>query len=116
LDALRPFAKKVATSGCRIATEDAVVVVMVANLGHSRQKMCGLKSWLQLIKCSLFATDKKTKQFTQFLGIEVYYNTATLIGEAEYTFGDGNYARLMMGKVYSVQMVNDLGYFRILVC
>ena len=74
---------------------------------------------MDLSRVLLFATDAKTKNLAQnTLGLTTFYNpvifssiptgggSSNNMGK----FGDKNFGRIMLAKVYCVHLVNDLGY------
>lgn len=126
-DALKPIADQVALAGGKgdpKATEDGVsrgaITVMVSNYGHAHLLLnfvCAAKSvGFDLGNVLLFAMDQETYDVAQQLGLASFYPKHLFEGYVpkkdldKYSFGDGKFAKIMMGKVYSVQLVNDLGY------
>mmetsp|Transcript_44879 Transcript_44879/g.108468 ORF Transcript_44879/g.108468 Transcript_44879/m.108468 type:complete len:566 (+) Transcript_44879:184-1881(+) len=125
--ALKPIADKVALAGGKgdpNAKEDGVsrgaITVMVSNYGHAQLLLnfvCAAKSvGFNLDNVLLFAMDQQTYDLAQKLGLASFYPKHLFDGYTpkkdleKYSFGDGKFALIMMGKVYSVQLVNDLGY------
>jgi hypothetical protein len=118
--ALKPIAQKVAAAGTGPASDESAIIVMVSNFGQAEilfNFVCAAhKIEYDLSKVLLFAMDNETNNFAKQLGLatfyakELYQGLIPNVKHGEYTFGDGKFAEMMMGKVYSVQMVNDLGY------
>jgi hypothetical protein len=119
-EALKPIAQKIAEAGTGPASDEGAIIVMVSNFGQAEilfNFVCAAhKIEYDLSKVLLFAMDEETNTFAKQLGLETFYAKELYEGiiptvkHDEYTFGDGKFAQMMMGKVYSVQMVNDLGY------
>ena len=124
---LKPIADKVALAGGRgdpNETKEGVsrgaLTVMVSNYGHAQLLLnfvcAARKVGFNLNNVLLFAMDQETQDLAETLGLASFYPKHLFEGHVpkrdmeKYTFGDGKFAMIMMGKVYSVQLVNDLGY------
>ena len=112
LDALRPVAGLAAAEGGRNA-----VTVMVCNHGQSELLLnfvCSAKKRnLQLGSILLFATDMETKELAENLGLHVFMDKeifGEMPKEAAQRYADPRFTKMMMAKVYCVQMVMMLGY------
>lgn len=124
MEELRPIAAKVARSKRKNFTlpsnvnVDDSIIVMVSNFGHSDMMInyicAAQRAGIDLGKILLFATDPATQTLAQALGVAgVYYHPQLfgLIPEvASKTFGDDDYAKIMMAKIYCVHLVSMLGY------
>ena len=125
--ALKPIAEKVALAGGRGDPSEAkegeskgAITVMVSSYGHAQLLLnfvCAARSvGFNLDNVLLFAMDQGTQDMAEKIGLASFYPKHLFDGHIpkkdlqKYTFGDGKFAMIMMGKVYSVQQVNDLGY------
>jgi hypothetical protein len=110
LERLRPIAKKVAGDGNSI-------VVLVCNLGHSEMLLnfacASRKRGLDISKVLVFATDEETKELAESVGLTVF-DVKDAFGKmptaAATFYGDQAFIGMMMAKVYSVHLINTLGY------
>jgi len=96
---------------------DNTVVVMTVNKGQSELLMnfvCSAQSkGLDLRNVILFPTDLFSKGIADGLGLATFYNDKLmkpLPSEESETYGDDTFGLMMMAKVISVQLVNELGY------
>lgn len=120
LEALKPIASKIASAGSGPASDEGAIIVMVSNFGQSEilfNFVCAAhKINYDLSKVLLFPMDEQTNALAQQLGLQTFFAKQLYDGliptvkHDGYTFGDGKFAAMMMSKVYSVQMINDLGY------
>ena len=118
-NSLKPIAAKVARGRGRGSSKGAITV-MVSNFGQAQLLLnfvCASKSvGNDLSNVILFAMDEKTYNLAQKLDLATFYPKHLFDGYVpkkkieDYTFGDVKFATIMMGKIYSVQLVNDLGY------
>lgn len=107
---LRPIVKAV-------AGKQKALIVMVCNLGQSELLLnfvCAAKSRNQdLSKVLLFATDEATADLAIELGLTVF-PVGDAFGpmpqDAAEQYGDLNFSGMMLAKVYTVHLVNSLGY------
>lgn len=110
LDRLRPIAKKIAGDGNSI-------VVLVCNQGHSELLLnfaCSARNrGLDISKVLVFATDEATKELAESVGL-VAFDVKDAFGKmptiAAANYGDQAFTGMMMAKVYSVHLMNYLGY------
>lgn len=109
LERLKPIATKVAVRN--------TVIVLICNEGQSEllaNFVCSARSrGFDLSSVLVFATDTETKDLAEAFGLTVFYEE-DIFGEipkkAARQYGDRVFARIMMGKVFCVHMVNMLGY------
>jgi hypothetical protein len=93
------------------------IIVQVCNYGQVElfhNYLCNAKAkGLDYSHIFLFATDEKTYQLCQDLGIPAYYNQA-IFGDmpeaAARGYGDRIFSKMMMAKVYCVHLVLSCGY------
>jgi len=90
---------------------------MVANYGQAElfvNFVCSAKRRnLDISPVLLFATDQETYQLAMNMGVHVFFHEgifASIPKQAAHDYHDNLYGRIMMSKVYSVHMVNALGY------
>jgi hypothetical protein len=110
LDRLRPIAKKVAGDG-------NAIVVLVCNQGHSELLLnfaCASRNrGLDVSKVLVFATDEATKDLAESIGLTAF-DVREAFGKmptaAAVFYGDQAFTGMMMAKVYSVHLINALGY------
>jgi hypothetical protein len=110
LERLRPIAKKVAGKGNSI-------VVLVCNQGHSELLLnfaCASRTrGLDVSRVLVFATDEETKNLAESVGLTAF-DVKDAFGkmptEAANFYGDQAFTGMMMAKIYSVHLVNTLGY------
>eukprot|EP00980_Cylindrotheca_fusiformis_P002990 scaffold692_cov118-Cylindrotheca_fusiformis.AAC.12 len=121
LEALEPIAKKVSSASTGSGSDKGAIIVMVSNFGQADilfNFVCAAhRINYDLSKVLLFPMDEETNHFAKeqlglqtFFAKELYDGLIPSVKHDSYTFGDGKFAQMMMGKVYSVQMVNDLGH------
>jgi hypothetical protein len=110
LERLRPVAAKVAGDGNSI-------VVLVCNQGHSELLLnfaCASRNrGLDVSKVLVFATDTATKELAESVGLSAF-DVGDAFGKmptvAAAFYGDQAFTGMMMAKVYSVHLINTLGY------
>ena len=108
---LRPIAKTVSKAG-----RNRAIIVMVVNFGQSHllfNYVCSArKIGMDLNKVLLFALDEKTNDIAKSLGLHTYYNESIFQDMPSSTKSNAHpgYSKVMVAKVYCVQMINDLGY------
>lgn len=115
LEKLRPIAAKVAQAGNPKVKNN--LIVLVSNYGHSDlfiNFVCAAQAaGLDLNKLLLFATDDETYQLATQLGIAAFHDEhvfASIPRHASESYGDNDYAKIMMSKVYCVHLISQLGY------
>jgi hypothetical protein len=107
---LKPIAKKVAGKG-------NAIVVLVCNMGHSELLLnfaCASRHrGLDTSRVLVFATDNATRELAESVGLAVF-DVQDAFGKmptvAAHSYGDQAFTGMMMAKVYSVHLVNTLGY------
>jgi hypothetical protein len=109
LDELRPLADH--------AARDKTLVIMFSNFGQSELLLyfcCSAQARnLDLSGVLVFATDTKTKELVEGLGMTAFYNEAifgSLPSHAAEAFGDRDFERMMNAKVMCIQIASMLGY------
>jgi Nucleotide-diphospho-sugar transferase len=112
LDRLRPIARKAAGG-----TERGPVVVMTVNKGQSELLLnfvCAAKARnLDLARVLVFATDRATAQLASGLGVSVFDvrgafgNIPTKAAKA---YGDDDFGRIVLAKIYCVHLLVLLGH------
>jgi len=121
---LRPIAATAARSMRKNSSQpsnvnvDDSIIVMVSNFGHSDMMInyicAAQRAGIDLGKILLFATDPATQTLAQALGVAGVYYHPQLFGlipeAASQNFGDEDYAKIMMAKIYCVHLVSMLGY------
>jgi Nucleotide-diphospho-sugar transferase len=114
-DKLRPIAAKVAGAGS--PSVQGNIIVLVCNFGHAElfvNFVCVARAnGVDLAKMLLFATDEETYELATALGISVFHDArifASIPRSASATYGNDQYAKIMMSKVYCVHMISMLGY------
>lgn len=93
------------------------IIVLVCNLGQSEllhNFVCNARAkGLDLSQLFLFATDEKTHQLAQSLGIASFHDESVFMDMPEQAaggYGDRIFAKMMMAKVYCVHLVLQCGY------
>jgi hypothetical protein len=106
---LKPLVQKVARNN--------TVIVLVCNYGHSELLInfyCSAASrGFDLGQVLVFCTDVQTKALAEGLGLVAFYdraNYANMPKEAAQEYRDDTFGNIMMAKVFSVHMINLLGY------
>jgi hypothetical protein len=110
LERLRPIAKQVAGDG-------NAIVVLVCNQGHSELLLnfaCASRNrGLDVSKVLVFATDTATVELAESVGLAAF-DVGDAFGKmptvAATNYGDQAFTGMMMAKVYSVHLINTLGY------
>lgn len=113
LKKLEPIAKKVSEAG-----ENKAVIVMTVNNGQSHllfNYVCAARRIkMDTRKILFFALDQETYDFaTNVLGLNAFWDEKLfrdIPTNGSKEFGDETFRKSMMAKIYTVQMVNDLGY------
>jgi len=114
LQKLKTLASKITGSN----SSDVAIVAMVCNWGQAGLLFnfaCNARSrGLDLSKVLLFATDTKTSELAELMGLHVFPVEDNMFGEiperAAGMFGDGVFTSLMMAKLLSVHLLNQLKY------
>eukprot|EP00804_Cyclotella_cryptica_P000987 CCRYP_012341-RC/>CCRYP_012341-RC protein AED:0.07 eAED:0.07 QI:286/1/1/1/0.83/0.85/7/369/700 len=116
LENLKDMQNELKSTLQRIAV-DNTVVVMTVNKGQIELLMnfvCSARSiGLDLKNVLLFPTDQFSKDIADGLGLATFYNDKLmkpLPSEEAKSYGDSTFGLMMMAKVISVQLVNELGY------
>jgi len=93
------------------------IIVMVCNHGQSELLLnfvCSAKARnLSLKQVLLFATDIETKELAESIGITVFFDDETFGSMPKapaYVYADPNFTKMMMAKVYCVQLLAMLDY------
>ena len=93
------------------------LVVLTSNKGQSemfRNFVCNARAkGLDLSHVVMFATDKATAQLSRELGIHVWHDVelfGSLPEEAADEYGDNIFSRMMMAKIYCVNLALTTGY------
>jgi hypothetical protein len=93
------------------------LVVLTCNKGQSdmfRNFVCNAKAkGLDLSNVVMFATDKFTVKLSRELGIHVWYDAAifgSIPEESAKKYGDPIFSRMMMAKVYCMNLAMSSGY------
>jgi len=109
LEQLRPIAEKVAVNNS--------IVVLVCNFGQSELLLnfvCAANSrGIDLSAVLVFATDEETRDLAESHGLAAFYdktNFGDMPKEAAGRYADKTFAKMMLAKVYCVQMISMLGY------
>lgn len=109
LEELKPVAQSVAVNN--------TIIVLVCNLGQSQLLMnfvCNARrKGLDLSGILVFATDFSTLHLAQGLGLTAFYDKINYVGmplRAAKRYADGTFMKMMMAKLYCVQMISMLGY------
>jgi len=113
---LKPIAKSVASNN-----KYNTIVIMVCNFGHSEMLVnfvCnahakGEETTAGLKNILVFSTDVQTHNLVQSLGLTSFYSPAVFgetPKEAATEYGDAVYSKIMVSKVYCVQLISQLGY------
>lgn len=116
LEELGPIAESVASSN-----QHNTIIVMVCNFGHSEMLMnfvCnahakGDETQAALSSVLVFATDIETHKLAQSLGMKSFYSETVFGGtprDAAKTYGDAEYSKIMLSKVFCVHLISQLGY------
>jgi Nucleotide-diphospho-sugar transferase len=115
METLRPIAAKVANAGSPGVRGN--IIVLVCNFGHAElfvNFVCVARAnGVDLSKMLLFATDDETYQLATALGISAFHDArifASIPRNASAIYGNDQYAKIMMSKVYCVHMISMLGY------
>eukprot|EP00538_Stauroneis_constricta_P000559 CAMPEP_0119545714 /NCGR_PEP_ID=MMETSP1352-20130426/385_1 /TAXON_ID=265584 /ORGANISM="Stauroneis constricta, Strain CCMP1120" /LENGTH=555 /DNA_ID=CAMNT_0007590301 /DNA_START=140 /DNA_END=1807 /DNA_ORIENTATION=+ len=95
----------------------APIVVLVCNWGQAglfHNFVCNAKSkGLDVSNLLIFATDEKTKELAESLGVAAYYDEGIfgdMPEQAARAYGDRTFARMMMAKVFCVHLISSLGH------
>jgi len=106
---LSPIASKVAKNN--------TIVVLVCNHGQSEllvNFICTNKArGLDLGQVLVFATDTKTRDLVEGLGVTAFYDEKTfekMPDQAARRYGDLRFQGMMLAKVFCVHMISQLGY------
>jgi hypothetical protein len=115
LERLRPIATKVAQAGSALVQNH--LMIMVTNFGHAGlfiNFVCAARRVkMDLSKVLLFATDRETHELAQQLDIVSFYDEqlfASIPRDASASYGDRDYAKIMMSKVYCAHLIVELGF------
>lgn len=116
LDELKPLLQALVDRSNH-APNSKTIIVQVCNYGQVElfhNYLCNAKAkGLDTSRIFLFATDQKTFELCQSLGIAAYYN-ALIFGDmpeqAARGYGDRIFTKMMMAKVYCVHLVLTAGY------
>jgi len=128
LDELRPLAEKIANYPSSEGPSShqpskGSFIVMVSNFGHSDMMMnyfcAAQRAGMDLRKVLLFATDVKTKELAESMGVvgAVYHHAqlfASIPSDASMRFGDVPYSKIMMSKIYCVHLISMLRKYNFL--
>lgn len=117
LQKLETTTKRLKPIAAQVAGEGNTVIVMVCNFGQSEllfNFVCSARArGLDLSKILLFATDTDISDLAKALGIAVF-DVDDAFGEmptvAAKNYGDRAFQGMMMSKLYSVHLINALGY------
>lgn len=108
---------KINNNNNKSSHKSRTIIVQVCNYGQVelfRNFICNARAkGLDYSRVFIFATDEKTYELCQQLGIPSYYNPV-IFGDmpemAARGYGDRVFSKMMMAKVYCVHLVLSLGY------
>lgn len=117
LQRLKPLADQVANAGQNPSTK-GTIIVMVCNFGHAElfiNYICAARAvGMDTSQILLFATDEETYDIARGLGIAAFHDEKifeSIPKTASAIYGDRQYGKIMMSKVYCVHLVVELGTY-----